>query len=974
MSDEVRIIEKGIQGPPGGGVARARGRNGVVRSFTAEGAIPYSGLVVDADGVHGGHVIVTEYLGVDPTGATDSSAGFLACLADATARVGGCAIEIPEGCRLKLDLSNGPFELTSAYPIRLFGHGYQSVIECEDVAGLDCLLGESSNCTVEGIRFIGPNRYAVHFARPDVTNIADCAVLDCWFEGCGTLEVGSEWAPIAFIGVDRAKANRNKISGSGVAGNPGLMTLTDTSGAPRTFDIGDLVFSDEDDAAKKYRNMEAVTLGANATLTNIIVTSTLANSSSLAGKVTVVKDPNGTLIPNATCTNALAFAGTNPGGYEILFKGTDNHYGSEACDNHIVMLNSTIGITNFNGEDFKARGNDVDGGGFYNASWTEAGYGVLCYEQLTHVVRRARVTDNHVTNCAGMGIYVQGFDDSVVSNNTVEGCALRLDSVSLEAANITIQNSDGCTVNTNTSRDAGGVGDGIGIATSQKCTVGGNIIRGCAQSGIRLRGVDDGAIVQGNTIDDCTYGIRQNTAASNFSIAGNTVRDSSSIGIYLQDLSDSDVSGNIVTGSLSTGLLCAAGTRNKIRGNLLSNVYDLNSAATYTDIYGNTFNPSGANALGSSGDYCWVHSNRYVTGAVTVTGTGAIQDVNRVSTALILTQAGRDFVDHGRVTGGSVDIDCAASRKHYVVLGSASTAITFSNAVDGLDVEVHLAQDGLGSRVVTWPYAARFGSFDTTLSTRQLLRDVFAFSVAGAGAESTFFCRSIAKAQDLNHVELWDADNGVALTGADVDSWTGMFASYVITPPGNKPTLDATGINGANAVKFVGASSQWLTNNSTAGLYGAADGDDPDITVVVQLLCATAASGKVIWFWGGDAGASANRLDLSTNTATSVKLFDNGGSGSASVSFNVSSLTAAARVLATVLAGQTQNQYTDNVLSSSTPGAINATSRTAIRFSLGAYSNGTAGTFFDGWIRRLDVLRSPTTADLKLIQDAWSAT
>lgn len=61
MTDEVRIIERGIQGPPGGGLARARGRDGVVRSYSAEGAIPFAGARVGTDGVDLRRVLTSEF-------------------------------------------------------------------------------------------------------------------------------------------------------------------------------------------------------------------------------------------------------------------------------------------------------------------------------------------------------------------------------------------------------------------------------------------------------------------------------------------------------------------------------------------------------------------------------------------------------------------------------------------------------------------------------------------------------------------------------------------------------------------------------------------------------------------------------------------------------------------------------------------------------------------------------------------------
>jgi len=60
-----------------------------------------------------------------------------------------------------------------------------------------------------------------------------------------------------------------------------------------------------------------------------------------------------------------------------------------------------------------------------------------------------------------------------------------------------------------------------------------------------------------------------------------------------------------------------------------------------------------------------------------------------------------------------------------------------------------------------------------------------------------------------------------------------------------------------------------------------------------------------------------------------------------------------------VLAGQTQTLYQDNVAAAAV-GAINATSRTAACFTIGAFSN--TGTFaYDGYIRRVGIISGAAT-------------
>ncbi len=220
----------------------------------------------------------------------------------------------------------------------------------------------------------------------------------------------------------------------------------------------------------------------------------------------------------------------------------------------------------------------------------------------------------------------------------------------------------------------------------------------------------------------------------------------------------------------------------------------------------------------------------------------------------------------------------------------------------------------------------------------------------------------------------WTADAGTSLTGADLNSWTDQVNGYVLTPGGaGKPTLSTAAFSGRNAILFSRAGVQWLTNTTTAALYQLANGDDPSISVVWQSISLTATNEEEMWFFGREAGAAADRLSAySVGSVTTIRLSDNGATGTATVTYTVADVTAAAHVYALVLSGQTQTLYVDGV-ANGTVGAINATSRTTTtRFNIGNFSSGAAANF-DGYMRRFNVYSSAlTAAQVGSISNAWS--
>lgn len=217
----------------------------------------------------------------------------------------------------------------------------------------------------------------------------------------------------------------------------------------------------------------------------------------------------------------------------------------------------------------------------------------------------------------------------------------------------------------------------------------------------------------------------------------------------------------------------------------------------------------------------------------------------------------------------------------------------------------------------------------------------------------------------------WIADAGVSVTGSDVNSWTDQTSAFVLSPSASKPTLSTAQFAGLNAIRFTAASNQFLINNTTSALYGAANGTNPAITVVMQVICATAANRADFWKFGSTGGSTANRLDAGTVSTTSLALDSNGATGSATKSYTVADMTAAPHVYAFVIDGTTQTLYVDGVANGSVGNMSMSSARTSVEFLIGAFDNNVFKGDF--WIRRLNIYPAAiSAAQAASISTAWT--
>lgn len=210
-----------------------------------------------------------------------------------------------------------------------------------------------------------------------------------------------------------------------------------------------------------------------------------------------------------------------------------------------------------------------------------------------------------------------------------------------------------------------------------------------------------------------------------------------------------------------------------------------------------------------------------------------------------------------------------------------------------------------------------------------------------------------------------------AVSGSDVTSLTGLKNGYVLSPSTSKPTISTAKFGGRNSIRFTLASNQYLINNTTAALYGLADGTNPNISIFMNVVCATAPNEAEFWKFGSTGGSTANRLSAGTISTTSLRLFDNGVTGTASTTFTVADMTAAEHIYCFVLNGTTQNLYVDNVVNGTTGSMSMSSARTSVEFLIGAFDNNVfKGDFY---MRHFSIIAGVASAnDRAWHQAAWS--
>lgn len=625
-------------------------------------------------------LLTPQLYGARADGVTNDTGAFRAALT-AMATQEGLSLYIPPGDYL---LDTG-LTWSSTHAMLIYGDGYASHLIFQGTG--QGLTGSSSFCEVRDIRVSGSALTMLAFVRPGGVNISDCTVRNCFVSGGSVFGVVT--SGIYFEGVDRGKVLGCTLSGNGRAGAVavGSVDLTDTSGAPRNFAAGAITFTNATGAT--YTNNAAVSLGALATV-SVPVTSTLAGNSDAA-----IAAITSSTVANSTCSNPATVVGVDPFGYDVLYGATD-HAGGKVSDCVITMTNTTVGIANFDGSDFLAAHNLIDGGGAKNGTFTNSGYCIMGYAQPAHSPVRMRVLGNEVSNSAGSGIYVQGVPNSTIVGNDCFDNGLRQDPTSLPVAGIATNLTSSVSINGNII--SGGNQAGISVATAVRQNVAGNVINNPKTFGVHVRGASSGSAVTGNTILGVTYrptGIQTPGAAvSNLTIAGNTIEH---VVDGVNHTGDNNVAviGNTISDATSHATIATSGARATIVGNIAdTTVGGFDYRGSDGLIACNTAYNSTGFAYSISGASSTVSDNRIV-GAGTLDLSGATNPTRRNNRLNTGVERGLVNLAGGTVNVASNEIQAGDTIRvtrttpggapgflSWVVTGAGALTINSSNGAD----------------------------------------------------------------------------------------------------------------------------------------------------------------------------------------------------------------------------------------------------------------------------------------------------
>lgn len=134
------------------------------------------------------------------------------------------------------------------------------------------------------------------------------------------------------------------------------------------------------------------------------------------------------------------------------------------------------------------------------------------------------------------------------------------------------------------------------------------------------------------------------------------------------------------------------------------------SELTFTEMDTNFTNlKSAIEAIQTSTSIVTTDTDQTISGAKTFTGVMGIKGVNET------------VYDHGN-TGGTLTPDCSSGTVHKMVLTTATTINSLSNAVTGSNITLILTQDGTGNKALT--SSMKFAQGLKTLSSAANATDI----------------------------------------------------------------------------------------------------------------------------------------------------------------------------------------------------------------------------------------------------------
>lgn len=258
-------------------------------------------------------------------------------------------------------------------------------------------------------------------------------------------------------------------------------------------------------------------------------------------------------------------------GYEILHESGTTVSGFHVQRNTIVGNKTYISVACFDCENSDIIENDIDQGNTPSTLVPNAlGYGILFYKSVgsTGNTQRNIVANNHVRNCAGMGIYLATSLDSVVEGNTVRDVMKQNNEVALPLGAISFNASTGLIANNTIKTSGAGARHGINF-TQPNTNVSGNYIDACS-AGINVGGVASRSVISNNSVLNCVHGVLiTGVAPLGLNISDNTFDTIGGAGLSVQpsgSLTESVFSGNIIRNG-QLGILLNVGTNNVFTDN-----------------------------------------------------------------------------------------------------------------------------------------------------------------------------------------------------------------------------------------------------------------------------------------------------------------------------------------------------------------------------------------------------------------------
>jgi hypothetical protein len=205
----------------------------------------------------------------------------------------------------------------------------------------------------------------------------------------------------------------------------------------------------------------------------------------------------------------------------------------------------------------------------------------------------------------------------------------------------------------------------------------------------------------------------------------------------------------------------------------------------------------------------------------------------------------------------------------------------------------------------------------------------------------------------------WTADRTdlITLSSTKVTSWKDAVAGYdlVQATDGARPVYSATSFNGAPGVTFDGT-DDYLSLESVPLPTGA---DPCEIWMLIQQdTLAADTSGKQIFAYGGNAGASRRSLTRSVVTGVN-RARSNTGTGGATVDVTDTAVDFSGRKVLRAVFSATETTLTIDTTTTGPTAAVPATGTTRVRF--GSSTNDTATGFWNGKMRDI-IVTSPLSA------------